>query len=800
LSNYVLNWILKLQDGISSPLGAVAANVKKFVSGLGGAGDGVDKFGDRLFKINQAAQAIGGMQSALEGFTSKGSAFEQQVANLDALTDIPKSKIDELAQSAKTLNREFGGGAANNVEAYKNILGRLGPGIADSPEALNSMGRSVLTLAKASGLDAVQSVDALTTSMLQFNDDLSNPQTAAEIMASKMNVLAAAAKVGAAEVPQLTQAINVAGTAAYNSNVSFEETTASIEALAQGGKYGAEAGTALRNVLGKLEEGRFLPKTTKEELMAAGVNINVLSNKSLSLTDRLRELQKIQGDSALVTQMFGTENAAAANVLLRNIDFIDSTKTSITGTSVATEQAAINMDTFNGKMERMAARMENFSISAFNATKEVLPFAHGITQTALNLTQMLPAIEAARTAYTSLSSGSALSSLSKMFSSVTASASTMGASMWAAIAPVAVPVGIVVAAVAALGAGMYYLYNRSESFRTAIDNIVSSASAMLSSVVNFVKPILIDTVNSIIDGFEYMFAFVLAKGTGFLNSPFMKDFVSFWVYAGEGIMNVGRNIGAFLTGVWNFFSQGIPRIVSTVESGMSSVYNSIASWLYRAGTFIWDSFIQPVVGFYVYLWERADAIFGGILSSIMNAFSSAANWIYANFITPVVQVFSVIGKTIDDIFGGIFTAIYSKIAGFFNWVVEKYNSVASYFGLDAKVGDWNKIDIKDMGNNASSAASTSPTAVSAIAAIAAPKTPVATISPMSGGSGKGSASAASAGDGKGTGKTGTVININNPSFAQGATFQNTGMGMKELERLFSEFLISASNSARLSTD
>ena len=93
------------------------------------------------------------------------------------------------------------------------------------------------------GGDVKGATDALTTSMFQFKVNLNDPIEAASEMERMMNVMAAGAQEGA-----LVQA----GGMAKLANVSFEETNSALQALAQGGKYGAEAGVGLRNVLIKM--------------------------------------------------------------------------------------------------------------------------------------------------------------------------------------------------------------------------------------------------------------------------------------------------------------------------------------------------------------------------------------------------------------------------------------------------------------------------------------------------------------------------------------------------------------------
>lgn len=110
------------------------------------------------------------------------------------------------------------------------------------------------------GGDVKGATDALTTSMLQFKVNLNDPIEAASEMERMMNVMAAGAQEGASEVVQTSQALVQAGGMAKLANVSFEETNSALQALAQGGKYGAEAGVGLRNVLIKMNAPSAISK------------------------------------------------------------------------------------------------------------------------------------------------------------------------------------------------------------------------------------------------------------------------------------------------------------------------------------------------------------------------------------------------------------------------------------------------------------------------------------------------------------------------------------------------------------
>lgn len=314
-----------------------------------------------------------GLTAIADGFKyalDKGMEFETQLASLSSITGVSGSGLQDLGEKAQIMAGKFGTDASANIESFKTILSKLGPDIAKSPEALNSMAESVNTLSKATGDDPGKATEALTTALLQFGVSLDDPKNAADAMAVAMNVMAAGAKEGASEVPDVAAAINVAGVAAKGAKVSFEETNSAIQILAAGGKQGAEAGTSLRNVLNTLGAGRFLPKDTQEELKKAGVDINKLGDNTVSFSTRLRELEKISGDAALKTKLFGTD-AAAATILINGASGgMDDLTKKLTGTQTATEQAAINMATFGESMKRVQANIDNFAIGFYQGIQK----------------------------------------------------------------------------------------------------------------------------------------------------------------------------------------------------------------------------------------------------------------------------------------------------------------------------------------------------------------------------------------------------------------------------------------------
>ncbi|HPU59139.1 MAG TPA: phage tail tape measure protein, partial [Candidatus Avimonas sp.] len=236
------------------------------------------------------------------------------------------------------------------------MVGGARPELLGDAEALGSVAKSAIVLSKASGDDLKSSIEAVTTTLGQF-------KLAGKDSDLVVNQLAAGAKVGAAEIPQITDALKEFGTVAEISNISTSNSIALTEVLADRQLKGAEAGTQLRNVLSKLASADILPKTAQEQFKKLSIDINILKDSSLPLEARLRELGKAQGDVAALTKIFGLENLQAATIITSGIDKYVELDKAIQGTSEAYKQAGINAD-------NAASKIDNIQKGALNSLEQ----------------------------------------------------------------------------------------------------------------------------------------------------------------------------------------------------------------------------------------------------------------------------------------------------------------------------------------------------------------------------------------------------------------------------------------------
>lgn len=328
--------------------------------------------------------------SAAANLYAPGIALEKNLSELSAITGVTGEGLKAIEMAARETAKTFGTSAVDNVEAYKMMLSQLSPDIAKNSEAMKLMGENVNILSKQMGGDTIAATDVLNTSLNQFGVSMEDPIKAAKVMTEMMNIMSAAAQNGSAELPQIKQALEQVGMVAKTTGLSFAETNAYIQLLDQAGKKGSEGGVALRNVLTTLSEGRFTSKLAADGLREAGISTDYLADSSVPLHERLKTLRKIQGDTALMTKVFGKENMAAAIALINTADEAEAMSKSIEGTNSAVEQAGVIMESTSEKNARLTAQVEDFKISIFNATGGAFGYAGALSDIVQQMTGLAP--------------------------------------------------------------------------------------------------------------------------------------------------------------------------------------------------------------------------------------------------------------------------------------------------------------------------------------------------------------------------------------------------------------------------
>lgn len=401
-------------------------------------------FGNMLGMLDRAG-------AALQNMGGSGIQFEQSMADLSSITGIAGKDLADLGKTARQTGKDTGVGAAASSNAYAILASQIEIskiGI----EGLKGLQKDTITLMQAGGASMEESATAMAATINQYG-------LAATESTRVINVLAAGSKYGAAEINDLTLSLKVAGATANAAGISLEGTAGAIEVLSKNNLKGAEAGTALRNIILKMQ---------------TALNVDF---KNTSLSAALDALKPKLSDVTFLAKTFGVENVSAAQFLITNASAVDEMTKAVTGTNVAQEQAAIRTDTTAQKMARMRANIDDIKISFFGATGASAPYIALLGEGmpllvgfAASMHLVRSAIALAKNETIRMAVADAASAIAKK---TAAAATWLMSTAQAALNAVmsANPIALVVIGVAALAAGVIYAYKHSEKFRVVVDKV-----------------------------------------------------------------------------------------------------------------------------------------------------------------------------------------------------------------------------------------------------------------------------------------------------------------------------------------
>ncbi len=553
-------------EGITTAAKEVADEVTRASTeasrGLDHIGESADSVSKNVKKISavdfkMAADAVRDLTNQFSESMQPGKNFEVSMKDVQSITRQSNEEMEAMGKSARELAKQFGGDAAAQVESFGSIIARFGPEVAKDTESMQSMGNSVATMAKLMKGDTVGAMDALTTAMLQYGVNVNNAKEASQAMIYMMNVMAAAGNEGASEVSDTSEALKNVGIVAKQAGLTFEETNAALQGLAQGGRKGAEAGVSLRNVLTRMEGLDIIPRRAREKIEALGVNFDIVADKTKPFLTRLRELEKIQKDATLASEMFGVENVAAAKVLFQTVDFQEKVKTAITGTTAAYDSAAIVMDSQSEKMARMDAWINDLKISFFNIAGSMTPFIVGLGTIAFTIANTAAAI-------------TGISQLIGFVKTLTVATQMQTAAQWALnIAQSLSPTTWIIAGIVALVAIIVVAWNKFEGFR----KVVLGTWEVLKGFGNIIKEFVIDRIKGMLSG--------LGSIGEAIAKLFKGDFSGGWEAAKKGVYNlsgIGAAKTAFgsMTGTnWSgLYNQGAAKGISPKDATKDTTVQS----------------------------------------------------------------------------------------------------------------------------------------------------------------------------------------------------------------------------------
>lgn len=347
----------------------VTAETKKATVSVGSMVDWFNRFGGVILSV---IGFLTGFTLALRAIRDERNKLEESQAGLKALTGLDDDSISWLTEQAKTLSTTMTKeglrvrqSAAEILDAFM-LVGSAKPELLGDKEALKAVTEEAMRLqAAAKDITLNEAVDSLTLSLNQYG-------AAADQAGRFTNVLAAGSQAGSANIASQAKAIRNAGTAAASANVPIEQTVALIETLAYRGIKDEVAGTGLKKFFLVLQTGA---DETNPKIVGLDKALENLKNKNM--------------DAGAIKKMFGEEGYNTASVILQNTEMVKDFTAAVTGTNVAYEQAAINSDTAQAKLEQARNKMK---LAAIDLGEKLNPALTVSTNMLTNVIKYLPGL------------------------------------------------------------------------------------------------------------------------------------------------------------------------------------------------------------------------------------------------------------------------------------------------------------------------------------------------------------------------------------------------------------------------
>ena len=281
-----------------------------------------------------------------------GADFQDSLADLSAITGATGKDLSLLTNETLRLAKASSTAQTEVASAIKIVASQKAELLKNIP-ALVGVTEQVLLLKNAAGIELADAAEIVTQSLNIFG-------AAADQTSRFVNVLAAGAKFGASEIADTGRAVVLSGAKARAAGIGFEDLNSIIQAVAKGGFKGAQAGTALSAIIGRLtRQGIDFRKSG----IAGGFQM---------VKDAIDATIDPTKKALFIAKIFGEEHDKVGLSILNNIGLLDTMSKSITGTRVAQEQAQIRLGTFNSKMRKLGVIIKDRVIRVFNRLEPIL--------------------------------------------------------------------------------------------------------------------------------------------------------------------------------------------------------------------------------------------------------------------------------------------------------------------------------------------------------------------------------------------------------------------------------------------
>ncbi len=337
----------------------------------------------QILSMVGTAALIGAAFSAASFSVKSIMDYETELANLKSITGVSGSEFDVFKTKIKGVADATKMSSVEVTKAFTAIANNQ-PELLKDANALAMVTQSSILLAQASKMELQPAGEALTQILNQFGKGAADA-------AKTIDILAAGSVAGSSEIRDTADAIQKFGTVAANAGIKINESVALIE-LSSKFEKGAEAGQKLRNILITMSTAKVQDPKAIADMQRLGVNMDIVSNRTLPLSVRLKEMGKVAKDDGALFHIFGKENQALATGVLNTASNFDTMLNSVNTTGMAAKMAATNNATLAITIEQLKNKFVTWLTTSDEAAKSLEILKNVVKFLANNLTTIIKVI------------------------------------------------------------------------------------------------------------------------------------------------------------------------------------------------------------------------------------------------------------------------------------------------------------------------------------------------------------------------------------------------------------------------
>lgn len=293
------------------------------------------------------------------------SDFDKSMSGVAAVANATAPEMDKLRGAALQAGKDTAFSAKEAADAEGELV-KAGVSVKD---VLSGGLTGALGLAAAGQLSLADAATISANAMNTFS-------LAGKDVPHIADVLAAGANKSAADVKELSYAMQQGGLVAAQTGLSFEDTTAVLAAFADRGLKGADAGTSLKTMLERLNNPTTQARDTMNSLGIAAYDIHGkfvgIQAVAGQLHDKMAGLTDAQRNAALAT-IFGSDAIRSASVLYSlGSAGVKGYTDAVNDSGAAGRMAAEQMNNLSGDLHQLKGSLDTALIQSGSGANGVL--------------------------------------------------------------------------------------------------------------------------------------------------------------------------------------------------------------------------------------------------------------------------------------------------------------------------------------------------------------------------------------------------------------------------------------------